>query len=74
MKNTNLSLKNILSGGWKNLLLTMLSVLAAGIIYLSKDQIQSYGLIGDVIFYFLNILTGLGALAGVKKDGSNQAK
>jgi len=74
MKNLSLSLKNIFKGGWKNILLTIVSVFAAGVIYLFKDQIQSYGIVGDIIFYFLNMLTSLGALAGVKPNGSNQAK
>ena len=76
MKNITLSLKNVFSGGAKNIALTIISVIAAGIIYQYKDALQEQGLIGDILLYVLGTLTTLGALTGFKKpiNGGDTSK
>ena len=67
-----LSLKNVFSGGAKNIALTILSVIAGGIIHQYRADLIAMGLVGDIILYVLTALTTMGALAGVKKptDGT----
>ena len=68
MKNKlTLSLKNIYSGGAKNIALTILSVLAGGIIYNYQDAIIANGIAGEIALYVLVALAGLGTTAGGKK-------